>query len=278
MSDNNPSGSNETGSNESVKRTVIVALVLCIVCSVIVSAAAVMLKPLQDRNKKLDIRTSVLATAGMLKKGESPDQIEKDFSQFEVKLVDLNTGEYVDPHALGLKNAAAYDQRRASKDPKMSRALSSQEDIASIKRQANIAKVYILREDGQLKRVILPVHGYGLWSTLWGFLALKGDANTVVGLRFYQEAETPGLGGEVENPKWMALWPGKKIYGEDNMTDPKVRLVKGGVQPDSPDAKYEVDALSGATLTSRGVTNLLQFWLSKQGFATYLKKLRAGEV
>lgn len=263
--------------NESVKRTVIVALALCIVCSVVVSAAAVMLKPLQVKNQKLDIRTSVLRTAGMLKPGESTDEIEKDFARFQVKLVQLDTGDYVDPKTLGLKDAAAFDQRKAAKDPQLSRALSGREDIASIKRQSNIAKVYVLREGGKLQRVILPIHGYGLWSTLWGFIALKGDVNTVAGLGFYQQAETPGLGGEVDNPKWKALWPGKKIYG-DNVDDPLIHLVKGGVDPASPQADHEVDALSGATLTSRGVTNLLQFWLGKEGFAPYLKKLRAGEA
>ena len=109
---------------------------------------------------------------------------------------------------------------QASKDPDTSRALKGQEDVASIKRQSNIAKVYVLRENGELKRVVLPVHGYGLWSTLWGFIALKGDANTIAGLGFYQQAETPGLGGEVDNPNWKALWPGKKVYGDDK-TEPK---------------------------------------------------------
>ena len=132
--------------------------------------------------------------------------------------------------------------------------------------------VYLAKtEDGQIDKIILPVHGYGLWSTLYGFLALEADANTVAGLGFYSHAETPGLGGEVDNPKWKAQWPGKEVYKDG---EPIVELVKGGVSEQTPNADYKVDALSGATLTSRGVTNLLQFWLGEDGYGPYLKKFR----
>jgi len=132
-----------------------------------------------------------------------------------------------------------------------------------------------VEENGQLKSVILPIRGYGLWSTLHGFIALESDLNTVVGLGFYQHAETPGLGGEVDNPKWKGLWPGKKLYNEAG--EPVIHIVKGGVDPSSPNAEHQVDALAGATLTSNGVDRLLQFWLGEQGFGPYLAKLRAQE-
>ncbi|TBW48608.1 Na(+)-translocating NADH-quinone reductase subunit C [Marinobacter halodurans] len=262
---------------ETVTRTVIVALALCIVCSVVVSSAAVLLKPAQVTNRNLDMKTNILAAAGMLEPGASPKHIEELFQKFDVKLVDLDSGTYVDPASLGLKDPMKYDQYKAASDPKMSEALSSSEDIAGIKRQADIAKVFVLKEDGKLKRVVLPIHGYGLWSTLYGFVSLEGDANTIEGLGFYQQAETPGLGGEVDNPKWKALWVGKKVYGPD-LEEPQIQLVKGGVGPDAKDKEHKVDALSGATLTSRGVQHLVNFWMSERGFAPYLKKLREGEV
>lgn len=262
---------------ETVSRTVIVALALCIVCSVIVSTAAVVLKPAQVTNRNLDMKTNILAAAGMLQPGASADEIEEQFQRFDVRLVNLESGDYVDPQSIGLNDAMAYDQYRASADPEMSEDIPSSEDKAGIKRQANIAKVFVLQTNGELERVVLPIHGYGLWSTLYGFVSLEGDANTIEGLGFYAHAETPGLGGEVDNPKWKAQWVGKKVYGE-NLEEPEIQLVKGGVDPNAPDAEHKVDALSGATLTSRGVQQLVNFWMSERGFAPYLNKLREGEV
>ncbi|WP_148863210.1 Na(+)-translocating NADH-quinone reductase subunit C [Marinobacter fonticola] len=262
---------------ETVSRTVVVALALCIVCSVIVSTAAVVLKPAQITNRNLDMKTNILAAAGMLEPGASADDIESQFQRFDVKLVNLESGAYVDPQSIGLKDAMSYDQYRASADPEMSEDIPSSEDKAGIKRQANVAKVFVLQDNGELKRVVLPIHGYGLWSTLYGFVSLEGDANTIEGLGFYAHAETPGLGGEVDNPKWKSQWVGKKVYGESTQ-EPEIQLVKGGVDSSAPDAEHKVDALSGATLTSRGVQQLVNFWMSERGFAPYLNKLREGEV
>ncbi|WP_111495828.1 MULTISPECIES: Na(+)-translocating NADH-quinone reductase subunit C [Marinobacter] len=262
---------------ETVSRTVIVALALCIVCSVVVSSAAVILKPAQVTNRNLDMKTNILAAAGMLEPGATPDQIEEQFQRFDVRLVDLESGDYVDADSIGLNDAMKYDQYKAASDPSMSENIPASEDVAGIKRQADIAKVFVLEEDGNLKRVVLPIHGYGLWSTLYGFVSLEGDANTIEGLGFYAHAETPGLGGEVDNPKWKSQWVGKKVYG-DNLETPEIQLVKGGVDANAADKEHKVDALSGATLTSRGVQHLVNFWMSERGFAPYLNKLRKGEV
>jgi len=186
-------------------------------------------------------------------------------------VVDLQTGEYTDAH-----DAQLFDPLKAARDPKLSDALDGEEDIALIKRRERFTTIYMVEKDGKLESLILPVRGYGLWSTLHGFVALKGDLNTVVGLGFYQHAETPGLGGEVDNPKWKALWPGKVLF--DAQGKPAIHIVKGGVDPASPDAKHQVDGLAGATLTSNGVDRLLQFWLGEQGFGPYLAKLRTQGV
>ncbi|MDX1756623.1 MAG: Na(+)-translocating NADH-quinone reductase subunit C [Marinobacter sp.] len=263
---------------ETVSRTLIVALALCIVCSVVVSTAAVMLKPAQVTNQNLDIKSNILAAAGMLEQGASPDEIEELFQRFDVRLLDLDTGEYVDPETVGVEDAMKYDMYKAASDPAMSEALPSSEDPAGIKRRPNIAKIFTLSEDGELKRVVLPVHGYGLWSTLYGFVSLEGDANTIEGLGFYAHAETPGLGGEVDNPRWKQQWVGKSVYDASDMTQPQIRLVKGGVDPNDQNKEHKVDALSGATLTSRGVEQLLNYWMGDNGYATFLQKLRQGEV
>jgi len=249
--------------NDSRLKTIIVALLLCLVCSVLVSTAAVALKPKQDANKALDKKQNILNIAGMMRPGASVDEL---FAEIEARVVDMETGEFADDI-----DPLEYDQRKAAKDPAMSVKLSKDEDKASIGRREKYASVYLVREGDQLKTIILPVHGYGLWSTMYGFVALEGDARTVKGLGFYEHAETPGLGGEVDNPAWKAKWVGKEIYNPQGAV--AVQVLKGAVLPSTPDPQYKVDGLAGATLTSRGVENLLQYWLGEQGFKPFLKNL-----
>lgn len=252
--------------NDSKAKTIGIALTLCLVCSVAVSAAAVALKPVQEQNKLLDKKKNILQIGGLLKEGQS---VEEAFKQVEPKVVDLATGEYV-----GNIDPNTFDARAAAADPKQTVVLSREDDIASIKRRAKYATVYLVKDpQGQLQKIILPIHGYGLWSTLYGFIALKADANTVVGLGFYEHAETPGLGGEVDNPAWKAKWPGKQVFDADGRV--ALSVVKGTAQ-DGPKAPYQVDGLSGATLTSRGVNNLVHFWMGRDGFGPYLQKIHNG--
>jgi len=257
-----------SANNDTIGKTVTVTVLLCVICSVVVSAAAVILKPKQVANKDLDRKSNILAAAGLMEQGKSVDEL---FAQITTKVVDMETGMFTDA-----VDGATFDIQKASKDPALSEALERSEDIASIKRQPKYMPVYIVEgANGEMDKVILPVHGYGLWSTLYGFLALEGDLNTVVGLGFYSHAETPGLGGEVDNPLWKATWPGKKVYADDLM-DPQLGLIKGKVEASTPNAEYKIDGLSGATLTSNGVTNLVQFWMGKNGYAPFLANLRAG--
>lgn len=253
--------------NESVGKTLLVAFLVCVVCGVVVATAAVSLRPVQTKNQLLDKRKNILQAAGLYEAGVDVNEV---FKSIEHRFVDIDTGEYVEM-------PESYDQRKAASDPKLSERLSSEEDIASIKRQAKVAEVFLARKDnGELSRIILPVHGYGLWSTLYGFLALEPDANTIKGLGFYEHAETPGLGGEVDNPKWKALWKGKKLYGEQGEVE--IQVIKGTVNSKTPNAEHKVDGLAGATLTSNGVSNLLRFWVGENGFGPYLKRMQQVEA
>lgn len=272
--------------NDSFEKTLAVAFALCLAGAVLVSGSAVALKPLQEINKSRDEKVNILEVAGLLDKDTNVDEV---FKSFEAKIIDLATGEYVD--SIDVKT---YDQWKASKDPAMSVAIPSEKDTANIKRKPNYAKVYLVKESGKIKSMILPVSGYGLWSTMFGFIALEADAQTVVGLNLYDQAETPGLGGEVVNPKWKAIWKGKKVYNftgkelhESTLTEKgqaieigevALGLVKGGVEPGKPGSEFQVDALAGATLTSRGVSNLVQYWMGKEGYGVYLAKVRTGKV
>ncbi len=259
-----------SASKDSIGRTITVAVLLCVVCSVVVSAAAVLLKPKQIANKNLDRQTNILAAAGIPSQGKDVQAIFDKL--IEKRFVDLRSGKFTQ-----VDDPARYDARKAAKEPDTGIRLSRAEDTASIKYQAKVMPVYLVKSDSPkgFDKIILPVHGYGLWSTLYGFLALESDLNTVVGLGFYSHAETPGLGGEVDNPSWKALWPGKQVYPKGSMK-PELGLIKGSVDPASPKAKFQVDGLSGATLTSRGVTNLVHFWMGKDGYAPFLSNLKAG--
>ena len=256
-----------SANNDTIGKTITVTVLLCVICSVVVSAAAVLLKPQQVANKDLDRKSNILAAAGIDYQGQNVDELFE--SQITTKYVDLRSGKFT------TDVPAKYDARKAAKDSQLGVSLSKELDIASIKYQAKIMPVYLVQGGNEFDKVVLPVHGYGLWSTLYGFLALEGDLNTVVGLGFYSHAETPGLGGEVDNPSWKALWPGKKVY-QDGTAEPAIGLIKGSVDPAAPGAQHQIDGLSGATLTSVGVTNLVQFWMGKNGYAPFLANLKAG--
>lgn len=248
--------------NDSVLRTFMVAFLVCLVCGIVVATAAVSLRDTQQKNKLLDKQMNILAAAGLYQAG---DDVEETFKKIDRRFVDLATGEYVDM-------PDSYDQRKAAKDPAQSEALDGDTDIASIRRHAKVAEVYLANdEQGQLSKIILPVHGYGLWSTLYGFLALEPDAQTISGLGFYEHAETPGLGGEVDNPKWKALWSGKTLFADNGET--AIRVIKGTVDTAAAGAEYKVDGLAGATLTSNGVSNLVRFWVGENGFGPFLANM-----
>ena len=249
-------------SNDSTKKIFTVAFSLCLVCSLLVSTAAVGLKSIQENNKVKERKENILKAAGIYNEDVPVDELYK---QIVPKVVDLATGEYVD------MDAAAYDQRKAAKDPASSLKIPSGADLAGIGHRAKYASVYLLMDGDKLQRVVLPIHGKGLWSTMYGFIALAPDFNTIKNFGFYEHAETPGLGGEVDNPNWKILWVDKKVYNDNGV--PAIDVIKGSVSADDPKADYKIDGLAGATLTARGVTNLVQYWLGEGGFAPYLKRL-----
>ena len=264
----------------SVGYIVLFCLGVCLFCSVVVSLSAVGLKDMQDRNKKLDKQKKVLTVAGLIKNGESPlpAEIESLFAKrIKAVIVDLKTGK-IDKEAT--KEAEKYDQQKAKKDPTLSK--SAPKNLAGVQRIPNKAVVYQVSknemgEDGsgfELTQYIFPVEGKGLWSTLYGFVAMAPDCNQIKGLTFYAHLETPGLGGEVDNPKWKAKWPGKLAFGELG-SDPKGwDKVKIAVLKSGGDGKpHAVDGLSGATITSNGVTYLLRFWLGGNGFGPYIQNV-----
>ena len=245
---------------DGIVKTVIVAIALCFVCSMVVSFAAVNLKSIQEANKAIDKQKNILQVAGVYHEGID---VNKTFSSFQPLVVDLNSGKFTDKF-----DPSIFDDKKAAQDPMLS--ISLENDPASIGRRTNYATIYLLKkDDGSLDKVILPIHGYGLWSTLYGFIALENNLNDIFGLQFYQHAETPGLGAEVDNPKWKAQWKGKKLNNENG--ELMIQVAKTQKYKE-----HHIDALAGATLTSNGVDNLVKFWMGKDGFKKFLNNLKNG--
>ncbi len=249
--------------------TILFSGAVCVVCAVLVSSAAVSLKQDQLRNAALDKQRNVLFAAGLADPADKLDaeEVQRIFENIRPVVIDLETGEETDI------DPTSFDQLKAAKDPSRSREAPA--NRASVQRLPHNALVYEVLEGGKPAMAVVPIEGYGLWGTLYGFLAVESDANTVRGITYYQHKETPGLGGEVDNPKWKAVWPGRRLYDESG--DPAIRVIKGAAAP-VEQAPYEVDGLTGATITSNGVTAMLDFWLGENGFRTFLEKFKEGQA
>jgi len=241
------------------------ALGVCLVCSLGVSSAAIFLKDRQVENAIVDQQKKVLDVAGLLKPDAAPsnDEVQALYTERIVpQLIELETGEpMAEYEGMG---TAEYEPMVAAKKAK----LEAPPNDAKVRFLPEVHEVfYLVDQKGQVKKLILPIEGYGLWGFLYGYLAVETDGVTIAGITYYKHAETPGLGGEVDNPNWKGLWKGKKIFreGEEEVA---IAVVKNA------NDEYSVDALSGATITSRGVTNMLEFWLGEHGFGPFLAKVR----
>lgn len=244
------------------------AAAVCLACSVVVATSAVGLRARQDVNRVLDRQKKVLTVAGLIDEGQTiePQKVVELFTNsIEARVIDLSSGT-VDPDV----DPDAFDQQKALKDPAQSRQAPA--NSAGIRRLPTDALVYLFKPEGEVEKIILPIEGKGLWSTLYGYLALAPDTTTIEGIIFYQHGETPGLGGEVDNPSWKALWVGREAYNDD--WEPAIAVIKGAAGPPEEDP-YEVDGLSGATITGRGVSELVRFWLGDNGFGPYLENFRS---
>ena len=215
-----------------------------------------------------------MAAAGLMDDGT--DITETFKSRIEDVVIDLNTGENVTAQVIEeFSSVANYDSidLAESNNDQYSEILT--DDPATIKRRENWAHVYIVKTSATNAAPLMyvfPIRGKGLWSILKGFIALDAkDMDTIKGITYYSHQETPGLGGEVDNPEWKSHWVGKKLFKDNKIA---IRLVK----TDWKSSPYTVDALSGATITCRGVERMLDFWMGEQGFEKYIDNVKASEA
>jgi len=252
-----------SSNKETFGKTIGFVFVVCLVCAALVSISAVSLKPLQTANKLLDKQTKILETAGLLE--AAGDDIVGTYNQrVDAKMISLATGKVIEG------DVNTFEERADARDA--NKSFKPENDIASLSRVAKNAVVYLVKdEQGKVTTIVLPIVGSGLWNLMYGFVGLESDMNTVKSVIYSDHSETPGLGAEVLNPKWKALWPGKKMFDEQGNV--AIKIVKGGAKASDV---HGVDGLSGATLTSNGVENTLRFWLGDEGYGPFISNYRAG--
>jgi len=255
---------------ESTKKTIIVALAVCIVCSILVVAPTVLLKDRQDANKRLDKIKNILEAADLLKENIDVEAAYRE--NITPEIIDLATGQKIpDTELKDILKPEKFDVKVVTKDPECTRELSQEKDKARLKAIPKNMLVYFVRKNNKVEKIVLPIYGKGLYGSLFGVLALGKDLKTIEGITFYEHAETPGLGGEVDNPRWKAQWKGKIVY--DEKWDVRITINKKGVVISNLDPKFQIDGLSGATLTTRGVNNLVRFWMGEDGYGPLIKRL-----
>lgn len=248
-------------------RTLLVALVVCGVCSLVVTSSVVLLRPLQAANQQAErdrrIRGLVADLPGVSDLLEAAGE-----ARLELRVVELSTGAYA-------PELAPEPLLRRSEGRSQGAPLSPERDTAGLGSVPSHEVVYELRRDGRVDTVVLPVRGQGYLGLIRGYLAVAGDGNTVRGIAFTEHEETPGLGAEIESPAWQARWQGRRLRGPAG--EIRIRVVEDAPAEGSADAPYRVQGISGATLTSEGVSALVRFWVGRDGFGPYLDRLRQGD-
>lgn len=244
-------------------RTLLVALAVCSVCSLVVTTSVVLLRPYQAANQQREREARIAAlVAGLPGVSDVPGAAD---TELDLRVVERETGAYApDLDATALLERPEGERERV--------ALASGDDPAGVGAVPRHLVVYELRRGDGIETAILPIHGQGYQSTLRGYLAVAGDGDTVRGITFTEHGETPGLGAEVESAAWQARWAGRRIHGPDG--EVRIRVVQ---EPPGPaESPWAVQGLSGATVTSHGVSALVRFWVGPHGFGPYLERLRSG--
>ncbi len=259
-------------SNDSLLKTFFVAIVVCVVCATLVSTANVVLRPRIEQNKLNFKHGNIVLAAGLVKPGYKTSEIESAFAKCDAQIYDLLKEKFVtDAKDFNVKK---FDERLMMNNDKFV-TIPEGAVKPGVPLVPRYVTIYLIKDkDGGLDKVVLPFFGKGLWSTMYGFVSLDKDLNTISRLLYYDQLETAGLGGEVENPVWADKWIGKKAYDKDGK--PKIKIIKGVVAADDKDNPYKVDGISGATMTCRGVNNSLEYWLFE--YKGLLDTLKAGQL
>lgn len=225
---------------------VLYAAAITIVCGGALAIASQTLKPLQDANIELERKKNILATVMELKEGD--DVVKLYASRVKESVIDFQGNVKVGMKASQVIIAEQY----------------------KLKPEERLLPIYEFRnqtDTTKIENAVMPVYGYGLWNNIWGFVALQSDLNTVQGVKFEHAGETPGLGARITSDDIQVRYKGKKVFEGDKIMS--VQMQKGEGMDYSADP-HKVDGMSGATLTGKGVNNMLTDYFSC--YKNYLKK------
>ncbi|MEX0962930.1 MAG: Na(+)-translocating NADH-quinone reductase subunit C [Pseudohongiellaceae bacterium] len=251
--------------NESPLKAIIVVVSTALVCSVLVTVAAVSLQPIQNAYQDLERIGYIVGISGIAEPVEELSELEiiAAFQDLEPRIVDLERGTFDETY-----NPRTFDTREVATAPEFSVTIPTAEDLARLGQRSRLATIYLVRENDELVRIILPVYGQGMWSTIYGFVAIENDLNTIADMTIYEQGETPGIGDPIQSREWQTRWQGRKLYDEDGTL--RFRIIRGAVDRSSAGSIYEVDGLTGATMTTNGVMNMVRYWFGPHGFETFL--------
>ncbi|QIR15574.1 Na(+)-translocating NADH-quinone reductase subunit C [Shewanella aestuarii] len=246
---------------DSVMGTMVFIISLSLVCSFMITGTAEILKERKLVKKRDEVQQFVLKAADIA--------IDTDFrevfaARVQPKIVNIESGEFVEQ-----ENILDFDERMAAINPDTSR--KPKKDTAKIKTRADIVRIFeVFDESGKLTSVVMPIYGKGLWSMIYGYLAVEPDLNTIKNIVFYEHGETPGIADFVTDPEWNALWQGKKLFDEQGKI--AIKVVKGGAKAGDI---HGIDGVSGATRTGLGIQKAVEFWFGVEGYQTFLNRFAA---
>lgn len=254
--------------NDSPSKALLVVTLTALFCSILVTVTAVTLKPMQKVYQNLERNRAIVQVSGLTAdvKLLSDREVAQLFQSLEARIVDLDSGTFD-----ARFNPDTFASWQVDNDPELSTEIPSQLDVAQLGRRSQLVTIYLVNEADQLKRMILPIYGQGMWSKISAFIALDRDLNSIADITFYQQKETAGIGDKILNPDWQDSWKGRKLYDQQGT----LQLGIGLSQTPRP-AVHQIDAISGATVTVNAIKNIVAYWFGAHGYARFLNAYRKG--
>lgn len=225
------------------------SLIMVTIVAVLLSFVATQLKPKQQMNVEIERKQDILRSVGQAQQAREVDDknsyIEEEFGKYITDSYVVNfEGEKVDADAFEV-------------------TLQMEQEV-KIDQKERRYPIFVYSENGN-EMYVVPVRGKGLWGPIWGYVAFEEDLNTISGAVFDHQGETPGLGAEINMGWFQEPFEGKTIF-DDQGNFVSIEVVKGGADPNDP---HGVDAISGGTITSKGLEDMLQDCLA--GYVNYFK-------
>ena len=254
--------------NDSPAKAILVVTVTALVCSILVSAAAVFLQPLQQAYADIERIRYIVQLSGLVDDAAEVSEFDivSAYQDISLQIIDLESGSFdadLDPQPFVDASIDNELQELISIPPEL--------DTAALQSRPRWVAVYLVESNAQLQRFIFPIYGRGMWSTIYGYLAIEGDLNTIADVLFYEHGETPGIGDQIQRASWLASWRGKRLYDEQG----QLQFNIGTDSAASPAADFRVDGIAGATLTVNGVANMVRYWFGPHGYASFINQYLA---